>query len=141
MSYLAFENATKKNRPNVNVGDVVYAKLLHASKDVEPELVCVDSYGKKAGLGPLPVEQSAFIFHVPLHLVRKLLNKECQLLSLLGKYIGFEVAVGMNGRVWIRAKSTVEAVSLANAICASEYMDNQQISKMVNKLVDALNGF
>lgn len=34
LSYLAFEHATKKNRPNVNVGDVVYAKLLVASRFV-----------------------------------------------------------------------------------------------------------
>ena len=26
LSYLAFEAATKKNRPNVNIGDVVYSK-------------------------------------------------------------------------------------------------------------------
>lgn len=35
LSYLAFEGATKKNRPNVNVGDVVYAKLLVASRWAE----------------------------------------------------------------------------------------------------------
>ena len=27
LSYLAFEGATKRNRPNVNVGDIVYAKV------------------------------------------------------------------------------------------------------------------
>ena len=39
LSYLAFEHATKKNRPNVQNGDLVYAKLLVASRDMEPELV------------------------------------------------------------------------------------------------------
>ena len=39
LSFMAFEGATKKNRPNINVGDVVYAKLLVASRDMEPELV------------------------------------------------------------------------------------------------------
>ena len=53
MSYLAFEGATKKNKPSINSGDVVYAKIVTASKDMEPELVCVDAYGKKAGLGQL----------------------------------------------------------------------------------------
>ena len=53
LSYLAFEGATKRNRPNVNVGDIVYAKLLVASSHTESELVCVDSYGKKAGMGVL----------------------------------------------------------------------------------------
>ncbi len=79
LSYLAFEGATKKNRPNVNVGDVVYAKLLVASNHTEPELVCVDSYGKKAGLGVLA---EGFVFSVPLHLVRKMLSKECVLLQV-----------------------------------------------------------
>ena len=27
LSYLAFEGATKRNRPNVSVGDLVYAKV------------------------------------------------------------------------------------------------------------------
>ena len=53
MSYLAFEGATKKNKPSINNGDVVYAKIVTASKDMEPELVCVDAYGNKAGLGQL----------------------------------------------------------------------------------------
>ena len=35
LSYLAFEGATKRNRPSVNVGDLVYAKLLVASSHTE----------------------------------------------------------------------------------------------------------
>ena len=27
LSYMAFEGATKRSRPNVNVGDIVYAKV------------------------------------------------------------------------------------------------------------------
>ena len=27
LSYMAFEGATKRNRPNVNIGDVIYAKV------------------------------------------------------------------------------------------------------------------
>ena len=49
---------------------------------MEAELVCVDSYGKKAGLGVLT--DGGFMFTVPLHTVRKLLNPECALLSSLG---------------------------------------------------------
>lgn len=138
LSYLAFEGATKKNRPNLNVGDVVYAKLIQASKDMEPELVCVDSYGKKAGLGLL---EGGFLFTVPLHLGRKLLTNSCVLLKQLGKEIPFEVAVGANGRVWIRAKTVKETICLVNAIIAAEHMDNREITAMVSKLSSALAGF
>ena len=37
LSYLAFEAATKRNRPNVNVGDLVYAKLLVASSHTKQD--------------------------------------------------------------------------------------------------------
>jgi len=44
-----------------------------ASRDTEAELVCVDSYGKKSGMGVL--SGGGFMFTVPLNLIRKLLNK------------------------------------------------------------------
>jgi len=139
LSYLAFEHATKKNRPNVNQGDVVYAKLLVASKDMEAELVCVDGYGKKAGLGVL--DGGGFLFSVPLNTVRKLLCTESVLLKALGKAIPFEIAVGMNGRVWVRARSIKETICLVNAIECSEYMNNPEILNMCAKLEDVLAGF
>jgi len=139
LSYLAFEGATKKNRPVVQVGDIVYAKQLVASRDMEPELVCVDSYGKKAGLGILT--GGGFMFQVPLHSVRKLLSPQSVLLQTLGKNIPFEIAVGMNGRVWIRARSAKETIFLANAVECAEFMNNQQIEAMCQKLFDVLAGF
>merc|ERR1712029_211404 len=139
LSYLAFESATKKNRPNVNVGDVVYAKLIVASKDMEPELVCVDGYGKKAGMGVL--EDGGYVFSVSLNTVRKLLSKECVLLQTLGKQIPFEIAVGTNGRIWIRGKSVSDTICIANAIEVSEHMSNQEITRMSQKLVDNMTGF
>ena len=48
-------------------------QLITASRDTEAELVCVDSYGKKSGMGVL--SGGGFMFTVPLNLIRKLLNK------------------------------------------------------------------
>ena len=151
LSYLAFEGATKKNRPLVNLGDVVYARLIVASRDMEAELVCVDSYGKRAGMGVIgssdpstPSTNSSdnsFLFTVPLNLVRKLLSKSCVLLNALGKYIAYEIAVGMNGRIWIRGKKVRDTICLANAISVAEHMTNEEITRMSNKLVDVLSGF
>ena len=151
LSYLAFEGATKKNRPLVNLGDVVYARLIVASRDMEAELVCVDSYGKRAGMGVIggvdpstPSTNSSdnsILFTVPLNLVRKLLSKSCVLLNALGKYIAYEIAVGMNGRIWIRGKTVRDTICLANAISVAEHMTNEEITRMSNKLVDVLSGF
>ena len=46
---LSFEGATKRNRPNLKAGDVVYARVAAASRDMEPVLTCVDAAGRCGG--------------------------------------------------------------------------------------------
>jgi exosome complex component RRP40 len=40
---LAFEGATRRNHPKVQVGDLVYGRLVVANPDMEPEMSCVTS--------------------------------------------------------------------------------------------------
>ncbi|EDO36096.1 predicted protein [Nematostella vectensis] len=135
LSSLAFEGATKRNKPNLQIGDLVYCRLSIANKDMEPELDCTDGSGKSTGLGPL---SGGFMFNCSLGLTRKLLNKDFILLKLLGKYFPFECTVGLNGRVWINAKTTINIIAISNAISNSEFMDNQQIETMVRQLVEGI---
>ncbi|CAH3036535.1 unnamed protein product [Porites lobata] len=129
---LSFEGATKKNKPNIQIGDIVYARLSVANKDMEPELDCTDGSGKSMGLGPL---NGGFMITCSLGLSRKLLSKEFVLLKCLGKYFPFECTVGQNGRVWINSSSTSHTITIANAITNSEYMTNDQIQTMVKQLM------
>lgn len=128
---LAFEGATKKNKPNLQIGDIVYARLCVANKDMEPELDCTDGSGKSTGLGQL---LGGFMINCSLGLSRKLLSKEFVLLKCLGKYFPFECTVGMNGRVWINSASIPHTIAIANAVTNSEYMNNNQIETMVKQL-------
>lgn len=137
LSYLSFEGATKKNRPKVEIGDVVYAKTLVASKDMEPELICVDSHGKKNRLGVL---EDGFVFKCSMNLVRKILNPQCLLIDSLKNEWPFELAAGMNGRIWIKAKSMRETVAVGNAILASEYKTNEEIKRMCKNIAGVLAG-
>lgn len=36
----------RRNRPNLAIGDLVYARVAMASRDMEPELACTDAAGK-----------------------------------------------------------------------------------------------
>lgn len=137
LSYLSFEGATKKNRPKVNIGDVIYAKMLVASKDMEPEIVCVDSHGKKGRLGVL---EDGFIFKCSLNLIRKILNPECPLLNSLKNEWPFELAAGMNGRIWIKAKTMRETIAIGNAILGSEYLNSDEIKSMCSNIASILAG-
>lgn len=43
---LAFEGVTKRSRPNLVAGDLVYARVSAAPRDADPEIVCTDASGK-----------------------------------------------------------------------------------------------
>lgn len=53
LPFTGFEGNSKKNRPNLSVGDVVFARVSVASKDLEPELVCFDTENKPDGFGEI----------------------------------------------------------------------------------------
>ena len=38
LNYTSFEGATKRNRPNVKVGDLIYGQIILTSKHFEPEV-------------------------------------------------------------------------------------------------------
>ena len=52
-----------------------------------------------------------------------------------------ESVVGMNGRLWLRARSVKETMLLAQGVTSAEYMTNQEICLMCDKLADILAGF
>lgn len=46
LNFLAFEGATRRNRPKLAEGDLVYARVVMAHRDIDAELSCVDAGGK-----------------------------------------------------------------------------------------------
>ena len=49
--------------------------------------------------------------------------------------------VGVNGRVWLRARSVKETMLLAQAVNSAEYMTSEEIGLMCDKLGDIMAGF
>lgn len=142
LNKLSFEGATKRNKPELRVGDVVYCKVSQAHKHLDTELTCISSFGVKKGwssgetiygelVGGLTVKVT------PLQ-ARMLLKPDCFLLNILGSNIPFELAVGMNGFVWIRTNSEEECILIRNAILNFSNLDDFQIEAMVEILMEKL---
>lgn len=134
LSYLAFEGATKRNRPNVQVGDLVYAQFLIANKDMEPELVCIDSSGRANGLGVFGA--GGLLFKGSLGLVRRLLMPQNEILKDLEKLYPCELVLGMNGRLWVRAATVQKTLIVANLLESSENMSAQQRRTLFKRVAD-----
>uniref|UniRef100_A0A8C5P8N5 Exosome complex component RRP40 n=1 Tax=Leptobrachium leishanense TaxID=445787 RepID=A0A8C5P8N5_9ANUR len=134
LSFLAFEGATKKNRPNVKVGDLVYGQFIVANKDMEPELVCIDSSGKANGMGV--IGQDGFMFKVSLGLVRKLLTPQNDIIQEMMNIYPLEIVIGMNGRIWTKAKTIQQTLIVANLLEACEYLTGTQRKNVFARFAD-----
>ncbi|KAJ8397830.1 hypothetical protein AAFF_G00435190 [Aldrovandia affinis] len=124
LSYLAFEGATKRNRPNVQVGDLVHGQFTIANKDMEPELVCVDGGGRASGMGVFGT--GGLLFKVSLGLSRRLLAPHSEVVKDLEGLFPFEMVAGMNGRVWVKAQSMQQTVVVASLLESCENMSAPQ---------------
>ncbi|XP_048408630.1 exosome complex component RRP40-like [Stegostoma tigrinum] len=132
LSYLAFEGATKRNRPNVQVGDLVFAQFVVANKDMEPELVCIDSCGRSNGMGVIGPD--GLLFKVSLSIARKLLSPNCEVMKNLGELYPFEIVVGMNGRIWVKARTLKHTLLVANVLESCGNMTAEQRRHVFKKL-------
>eukprot|EP00197_Chlamydomonas_leiostraca_P010399 CAMPEP_0202861146 /NCGR_PEP_ID=MMETSP1391-20130828/2643_1 /ASSEMBLY_ACC=CAM_ASM_000867 /TAXON_ID=1034604 /ORGANISM="Chlamydomonas leiostraca, Strain SAG 11-49" /LENGTH=153 /DNA_ID=CAMNT_0049540479 /DNA_START=229 /DNA_END=690 /DNA_ORIENTATION=+ len=130
---LSFEGATRRNRPNLKAGDVVCARVVGAPRDMEPQLSCVDALGRGAGYGHL---KEGVVVTVSTAMARAMLGSPPPaVLTALGASLQFEVAVGMNGRVWVCGASTNATILVANAITSSEFLTPTQQNTLVSRLV------
>lgn len=134
---MAFEGATKKNRPELNIGDLVCGKVVLAHADLEPELVCVDSTGKKGNLGEL---KDGLMFPCSINLVRKLLSEKCRLLHLLSKETQYELVAGINGRIWLNAKSARTCILLRDILLRAEHKPMEEMKKLVDEFATEMTG-
>lgn len=89
LNRLAFDGATKRNKPELKKGDVVYARVVAAGRDYDTELSCTSSSGAKKDwstgettYGALP---EGLVIQVPLPTARRLLRPDCAVLNALGR--------------------------------------------------------
>lgn len=135
LSMMAFPNANKKNRPNFKNGQAVYARVTKAMSEIESEIECMDSAGKEGGFGAL--SETGLIFEVNLHYARDLLfNHNSAILEKLSSKCKFEIAIGINGKIWIKCgEGLVDVVNedqdeasmihdMKTTLAASRYIKN-----------------
>ncbi|KAI4328503.1 hypothetical protein L6164_020854 [Bauhinia variegata] len=133
---LSFEGGTRRNIPKFQAGTLLYARVVKANPGMNPELSCTDASGKAAEFGSL---KDGYTFECSTGLSRMLLSSPtCPVLDALGKKLSFEIAVGLNGRVWVNAASPSTTIIVANAIMNSESLSGVQQRLMVEKLLQKI---
>ncbi|KAH8662104.1 hypothetical protein BX600DRAFT_465579 [Xylariales sp. PMI_506] len=139
---LAFEMATKKTRPNLAAGALVYARVSLANRHMDPEMECVSpTTGKADGLGPLT---GGMLYNISLGMARRLLMRKSVeegrvvVLEELGSAgLAFETAVGRNGKIWVNSESIKTVLVVGRAVKETDDMNLsvEQQKKLVRKLI------
>lgn len=141
LDWLAFQGATKKNKPSLVPGDLVYARIAAADPGLDIELSCVAVEGSriewstgKSTFGPL---SGGAMVRCSLQQAMALREPDNETLELLGDELSFELVSGANGVVWIKAAKASETVLVSNAILNSFALDSVQVPSMIQDLLRA----
>ncbi|KAF2433017.1 hypothetical protein EJ08DRAFT_695047 [Tothia fuscella] len=147
LPHLSFEGATKKTRPQLKPGDLIYARIAAAPKHADIELECFNSQtGKGEGLGPL---KGGMCFDVSVGFAREVIKGRrggVVVLEELSEKLGFEVAVGRNGRLWVEGGEGersgglkhVIAVGRCLQVCDEKGLDERGQRELVRQVLKGL---
>lgn len=142
LSKIAFEGASKANRPNIKHGALVYCRVLTADRDMEPELTCKSKQFKKqwsTGEGVFAELIAGYCFDVSLQWARELQKSDSHVLNVLGSpeelAIPFEITIAQNGRVWVNSHSITQTTLICNCITNAEFMSDEHTTAMCQTLV------
>lgn len=80
-----------------------------------------------------PLSNDGFIIHKKPDLAHTLLRPENPLLRTLGKKYAFEVAIGMNGKIWINARKSSDVFNIIKAFECCERMNEKEVLELCNK--------
>ena len=137
---LAFDGATRRNKPTMAPGACVFARVVAASRHIDAELSCMAPLGTprkdwatgEAIYGEL---KGGLLVAVPLGLARRLLDPTCALLAALGAALSFQLAVGLNGIVWVAGVGDAETAAVAGAIQGAAHLDEAQCTALANDVI------
>ena len=161
---LSFEGATKRNRPQLDPGSLIYCRVMKGfGGRMDSEVSCKvggsgsnsnssgkttyneDDTGDDGGAASKDwmTNESTYgqlnggtSFRISLGLARELLLPNNAVLAALDKSsIPFEIAIGVNGMVWINSPEPEITIMLLNAIKNSEVMNEEQVRGMIKMMV------
>lgn len=134
LNIFSFPNASKKNRPRLQVRDLIYARVASTEKSVDVELTCIDPVtGKDGGFGVL---NGGYCFNISCAYARFLLfTPNAPILKKMVEKLQFELAIGVNGKIWIKSDTTKSTMLCVYIISESQTWKQSEISVNVDKLI------
>ena len=159
LNTISFEGATKRNRPYLGNGDLIYGRIVHSfDYSSEIEISCTVNRGRDdvqkgstdnlnddggasrkdwmTDEGTYGQLKNGTCLQISTGLAQELLHPNNIVLQSLGiSGIQFEICIGVNGYVWVHSERPEYTILILNAIQNSEVMTETQVRAMVKALV------
>jgi exosome complex component RRP40 len=138
-----FEGATKKIKPNLNIGDTVYARVDKLNKFDAPALSCISETENKnwaSGESFFGILKGGMVFNFPRVNTWDIISEENYALARLRDFVNFEICVGYNGKLYINSDSLDNINKIYEIILMSVKADKNEIEKTIhNAFKDKMN--
>jgi exosome complex component RRP40 len=129
-----FEGATKKVKPIINLGDVVFARVSKVNKFDAPVLTCVSEHGTKnwaSGESFFGIINEGNLYDFP-KIYAYDMYKENYALGRLYDVANFELITGMNGKMWIKSDTAENVANIYEILMSSFKLDKDDVEKLIH---------
>ena len=137
LNSIDFQGATKKTKPNLNVGDVVFAKVEKENKYSNVTLTCKSTTNSKvwsSGESTYGELKGGKLFEYNRYLCLKLLDNKDFIKRLRECVQNLKIKIGYNGRIWINAENICDIPKVFRAIKEGLNLSHDDKEVLLNNL-------
>ena len=137
LNSIDFQDATRKTKPNLNVGDAVFAKVEKENKYSNATLTCKSSNNSKgwsSGESTYGELKGGKLYDYNRYLCFKLLDNKDFIHRLKECVTSLKLKIGYNGRIWIKTENFIDIPKVFQAIYEGLNLSNEEREDMLNKL-------
>ncbi|KAL4489871.1 hypothetical protein ABPG72_010770 [Tetrahymena utriculariae] len=138
LSFYGFEGATKKNRPNLRDGSLIFCKVTEANKYMKIKVDCIHPKIKKqwmTGESFFGQIKDGMVANISIEYAKSIIGQGDFVFRAFKKYIkSFETAIGSNGKVWIKTLQPQNTILILDALNKCKNMSMEQIKVYVDQL-------
>ena len=137
LNSIDFEGATRKTKPNLNVGDAVFALVEKENKYSNATLTCkssTNSKGWSSGESTYGELKGGKIYDYNRYLCLKLLDNKEFIYRLKECVKGLKIKIGYNGRIWIKTEIITDIPKVFQAIKEGLNLNNEERENKLNNL-------
>ena len=137
LNSIDFQGATRKSKPNLNVGDAVFAKVEKENKFSNATLTCKNNTNYKCcSLGEMTYgELNGWkLYKYNRYLCLKLLDNKDFIYRLKECVKKLQLKIGYNGRIWIKTELIEDNPKVFQAIKEGLNLNNEEKEILLNKL-------